>query len=248
LTVIIDGKACACEPGEYLLDIARRNSIDIPVLCHHEGLPGQGCCRICIVEVELRGRRDIVTSCVYPVERDCAVFTNSDIVKQQRRMVLALLRSRAPEGGRVAQLCELYSVPEYERFVNKPGEKCILCGLCVKACERLGVSAIAAMNRGVDKMVSTPYNEPSFDCVGCGSCANVCPTGAVKLTEDKLCRMLWNKKFTLQFCERCGMPAGTPEELEHAALKMDAGPYVLCGECRRKAAADALANIYGYKR
>ena len=66
-------------------------------------------------------------------------------------MVLALLRARAPEADRVARLCKMYGVPDYDRFASNPGEKCILCGLCVKACQSLGTGAIAAVNRGVDK-------------------------------------------------------------------------------------------------
>ncbi|MDR1560396.1 MAG: 4Fe-4S dicluster domain-containing protein [Clostridiales bacterium] len=245
MNITIDGKPCVCEPGEYLLDVARRNRIVIPTLCHHDGLPGQGCCRVCIVEVEIRGRRNIVTSCVYPVERECAVFTDSDAVNQQRRVVLALLRSRAPEADRINRLCKLYKVPEYERFASKSGEKCILCGLCVKACQSLGTGAIAAMNRGVEKEVSTPYDKPSDDCVGCGSCAAVCPTGAIEVKEDAASRAIWNREFRLRICERCGQPAGTMEELELAARKSGAEPSALCGECRKKAVADAMAATYG---
>ena len=52
MIITIDGKQCSCENGEFLLQVARRNGIYIPTLCHHEALPGQGCCRVCIVEVD----------------------------------------------------------------------------------------------------------------------------------------------------------------------------------------------------
>ena len=246
MIITINGMACACEPGEYLLQIARRNRIVIPTFCHHEGLPGQGCCRVCIVEVEIRGRRNIVSSCVYPVEQECTVFTDSDRVKKQRGIVLALMHSHAPESERVTRLCKMYGIPEYERFITNPGEKCIMCGLCVKACASLGTGAIAAMNRGVDKEISTPYDKPSADCVGCGSCSRVCPTGAIGLAEDAFTRTIWEKEFTLRFCERCKKPAGTLEEIELAAKKAGIETPVLCGECRKKAIADAMARTYGH--
>jgi len=248
MTVTIDGKACACEPGECLLNVARRNRIPIPTFCNHEGLPGLGCCRVCIVEAVIRGRGSIVSSCVYPVEEECTVFTNNDRVKRQRRTVLAMLRACAPGAERVARLCKMYGVPEYGRFAEQPGEKCILCGLCVKACQSLGTSAIAAVNRGVDKAVSTPYGKPSADCVGCGSCARVCPTGAIEMTEDGTTRTIWKKEFRLQICERCGKPAGTVEELDLAAKKAGQGPVLLCAECRKKAITDVMAVTYGWAR
>ena len=40
LTVTIDGTPCSAEKGEYILDIAERNGIFIPHLCHHPALPG----------------------------------------------------------------------------------------------------------------------------------------------------------------------------------------------------------------
>ena len=245
MTVTIDGKACYCEPGEYLLTVARRNRILIPTFCNHEGLPGQGCCRVCIVETIARGRAGIVSSCVYPLDEECEVFTNNDRVKRQRRMVLALLRARAPGADRVVRLCKMYGVPAYERFVENPGEKCILCGLCVKACQSVGTGAIATVRRGVDKAVSTPYDKPSADCVGCGSCAAVCPTGAIEMAEDEETRTIWRKEFRLKICERCGKPAGTREEMEFAAKKAGVETPALCAECRRNVIAERMAGVFG---
>ena len=43
---IIDGKECTFEKGELLLQVAKRNGIEIPTLCHHEALPGLAACRL----------------------------------------------------------------------------------------------------------------------------------------------------------------------------------------------------------
>ena len=244
LTITIDGKPCTCEQGEYLLDIAARNGIDIPALCHHEGLPGQGCCRVCVVETEINNWRSVVTACVYPVERECAVFTASENVSRQRKMVLSLLRALAPESKEITQLCEKYSAIKYERFVEKAENKCILCGLCAKACENLGTGAISTVHRGIDKTVSTPYEEPSLVCVGCASCAMVCPTQAVEVEETEKERTIWGKAFTLVACESCGIPIGTLSELERAAGKTEK-TSALCDLCKKKAITDAMVAVYG---
>jgi NADH dehydrogenase/NADH:ubiquinone oxidoreductase subunit G len=245
LTITIDGKAYDCVPGEYLLEIATRNGIKIPTLCHHGGIPGQGCCRVCIVEVDIGGRSSIVTACIYPVESECQVFTDSERVKRQRGMVLALLRSRAPECAEVTELCETLSVPRRSRFTEQAGEKCILCGLCVGACRSIGTGAISTVNRGISKAVSTPYDEPSADCVGCASCFEVCDAGAIELTEDLRSRTIWNRTFDITLCEKCGEPMGTREELELAAEKAGTEVFSLCAICRRKAMTDVMAKTYG---
>jgi len=246
MIITIDGKKCVCEPGEYILDIAKRNDIKIPTLCHHGGLTDQGCCRVCIVEVEINERCDIVTACIYPVEQDCTVLTDSERVTAQRGMILSLLKALAPESSEVSQLCEIYNAPVNERFTRKDGGKCILCGLCVEACESLGTSAIATMQRGIDKVVSTPYDEPSQVCVGCASCAMVCPTKAIDVKESYGERVIWNRSFLFKFCKKCGSKIGTLAELIRASHKINAEVPDLCENCRKKAITDAFAETYGF--
>jgi len=246
MTITIDGKPCVCEEGEYILDIAKRNGVAIPTLCHHDGLPGQGCCRVCIVEVETDGMRNIVAACVYPVGSECAVFTDSEVISRQRNMVLSMLRSAAPESDMIAALCKEYGAQEQERFDKKAGEKCILCGLCVKACESLGTGAIATVERGVAKAVSTPYGEPSIACVGCASCASVCPTGNIAVSDDGKTREIWGKTFDIIACGKCGRPVGTLQELWRSAIKAGAEDAPdLCDMCRKKAISDVMAAVYG---
>ncbi len=71
-----------------------------------------------------------------------------------------------------------------EYFTRDP-DKCILCGLCVRACEEItGHGVLGLVDRGFDTTVQPamglPLNEA--DCISCGLCVSVCPTGA--LTEN----------------------------------------------------------------
>jgi len=249
VTVTINGKPCPAESGEYILPIARREGIPIPSFCHHDSLAGQGCCRVCVVEVNEGGGNKTVVSCVYPVTRDCQVFTESEKIKRIRRTVLSMLHDRAPGAEGLAALCETYAVPKEARYtVPKDGEKCILCGLCVKACGELGAGAISTVNRGIAKKVSTPFEEPSPDCIGCGSCAAVCPTGAILLTEteDGKSRTIWGRTFELLRCTVCGRPFATREEYEFSKRRtpeVEAGEPV-CATCRRKSIAGVLAGVF----
>ena len=51
----IDGKEVEAREGMTVLSAAQSAGILIPTLCHHEKLEPFGACRICIVEVEVRG-------------------------------------------------------------------------------------------------------------------------------------------------------------------------------------------------
>ena len=71
--------------------------------------------------------------------------------------------------------------------ILRDGAKCILCGLCVRACDQLEhLSAIGLAGRGFTTEVGAAYRLPlgTSCCNGCGKCVEVCPTGALyKKTE-----------------------------------------------------------------
>lgn len=104
MIVTIDGIKCNAEKGEYILDIARRNNIFIPTLCHSSALPGQGNCRLCIIEVIDRGKSRVVTACLYPVTHEIDVITNSERIMDMRRTIIMLLYARAPKSHLVKSL------------------------------------------------------------------------------------------------------------------------------------------------
>ncbi|MCP4646106.1 MAG: 2Fe-2S iron-sulfur cluster binding domain-containing protein, partial [bacterium] len=55
ISLQIDGKEVKAQEGMTVLEAAQSAGISIPTLCHHEKLEPFGGCRICIVEVEVRG-------------------------------------------------------------------------------------------------------------------------------------------------------------------------------------------------
>lgn len=244
MKVFIDGKPCEAEYGEYILDVAKRNGIHIPTLCHSDALSGIGSCRLCIVEVVEGSRRRVVTSCLYPVTREIEVFTSTEKIKKMRKTIIMLLSSRAPQNDYIKRMREEYGVRPTSRFKGDNNEQCILCGLCVKACEAIGTNAIAAVNRGITKKISTPYDEASEDCIGCGACAQVCPTGAIGMYQEEGKRTIWGRTFELLKCEQCGKYYATREQLKHSIDKLDGKKEMLCDRCKKKAVAASFKTIY----
>lgn len=245
MRVLIDDKECEASYGEYLLQVAKRNNIYIPTLCHSEALPGEGSCRLCIVEVIDKGHRKVVTSCIYPITKEITVVTNSKRIMNMRKTIIRLLSARVPNNETVRKLREEFDIKDLTRFSKDNIEQCILCGLCVKACEKLGTSAISAVNRGVTKKISTPYDEPSLVCIGCGACAYVCPTKAINIIEDDGRRRIWGKEFQLIKCESCGEYYATKEEVEFSTNKLNKTSIQnICRKCRKKFNAEKLKEIY----
>ena len=68
-------------------------------------------------------------------------------------------------------------------FIVRDPNKCILCGLCVRACDEvMGVGALGLVHRGFDTVVKPNMEKPLIEsgCVSCGQCVSVCPTGALQ--------------------------------------------------------------------
>lgn len=245
MNIIIDGKCCSAEYGEYILDVAKRNDIKIPTLCHSDALPGQANCRLCMVEVTEGKRKRIVASCIYPITREIEVAVNSEKVVQIRRTLISLLWAMAPKDERIKELMIEYGVKAPDRFRTDPDQKCILCGLCVRACHEVGSNSISMVNRGITKKVSTPYEEPSAECIGCGACAEVCHTGAIDMHDYEGIRTIWNKEFRLVKCARCGEYYATGEQIKYIGDKLGTCDKLdLCSKCRRKEASESLMDIF----
>ena len=87
--IVINGQPFPFTSGETILQVAQRNDVLIPTLCHLKGTRPTGTCRICLVEVE--GEKDLVESCAFPATPGLAVDTDSPQVIRERRTNLELL-------------------------------------------------------------------------------------------------------------------------------------------------------------
>ncbi len=179
ITFKLNGKTVQGEEGQYILQVAEKFGVDIPTLCHHKALEPAGMCRLCTVELFDGRRKRYVTACNYPIWEGMEVNTDSDEVHQGRKLIVELLLARCPEVPLLQNLAAQYGIEE-PRF-KKETDTCILCGLCVRTCEKMGANAISLTGRGVDMKVDTPFHIQTEACIACGACATVCPTGHITL-------------------------------------------------------------------
>ncbi|MFY9140578.1 MAG: 2Fe-2S iron-sulfur cluster-binding protein [Thermacetogeniaceae bacterium] len=243
MKVTIDGKKIEAKLGETILEAAVRAGVEIPNLCYIEAFGGQGVCRMCMVEVKDGEQKRLVASCTYPITGEIEVQTNTPELQEIRRNIITLLYRRAPNSDFMKKLYQEYVCPAVE--VVDPAEKCIMCRLCVKACEKVGAFAISTIMRGTEKRVATPFDEASPSCIGCGACAEICPTGAITVKEENGKQEIWHKSFEMSRCEICGNYYSTLPVKEHVKEQLDneVSGENLCPSCRRKKLAGDLAKF-----
>jgi len=190
----IDDHEVKAEDQEPILKPIRDLGIDIPTLCHMDGLEPYGVCRMCIVEVRRGKRTRLVTSCNFPAGEGLEIRTDTENVLQHRRVMAELLLARCPEIKKVQEIAASVGV-EKSRFkiVDEPSD-CVLCGLCVRVCDEIvGASALGFIGRGNQRVVGTPWYVDPDSCIACGACTYVCPTGAMQ--TEAVTKKLWRKEL-----------------------------------------------------
>ena len=179
ITLQIDGRKVQAREGMTILEAAQSAGIFIPTLCHHEKLEPYGACRICTVEIEARGRTNLVAACLYPVEQNLVVRTRSEEVDKTRKMLLELMLAHAPDAAELQDLAQEYGADK-ARF-EKESSFCILCGLCVRYCAEVKKkNAIGFVDRGARREISFIPEIASKECWNCKECFPLCPTEALQ--------------------------------------------------------------------
>jgi bidirectional [NiFe] hydrogenase diaphorase subunit len=175
VTLQIDGMDVKATAGMTLLEAAQGAGIAIPTLCHHEQLEPFGGCRLCLVEVDLRGWTKRVVSCVYPVAEGLVVRTRSETIDRIRKVILELLLAHAPDAADLQALAREYGADK-DRFEKDPSF-CIHCGLCVRYCAEVKqLHAVGFVDRGVRKEISFIPEIAAKTCNDCKECFPLCPT------------------------------------------------------------------------
>jgi len=240
------GHVIEAEENSGLLTVLERNGYTVPHLCYHEAVSAYGACRLCLVEVEKRGKRKLTTACNYPVKEGIHVHLDTQRVVNNRKVVIQLLLSMSPHNGALIELARRHDVPVDDLpFPGRENNDCILCGLCERICaESVKANAITFVNRGDGKAIDTPYGEASDDCIGCLSCAHVCPTGHIQYEDTPLWRTIWYRTHDKVRCTSCGKSLITVAQRDHLAGKgLSADYFELCDECKRPKLAAQFASV-----
>jgi bidirectional [NiFe] hydrogenase diaphorase subunit len=203
-TLTINGQMIGAGEEQTVLEAAREAGIEIPTLCHLEGLDPVGACRLCLVEIT--GSNKLQPACVTKVAEGMEVRTDTERLRKYRRLILELLFAERNHVCAVCVAnghCELQSLamnhgldhvrfayqhPKLDLDVTHPlfgidHHRCVLCTRCVRVCWYIeGAGTESVSGRGTHSRIIHDLHQPwgqSDTCTACGKCVMACPTGAL---------------------------------------------------------------------
>jgi formate dehydrogenase major subunit len=218
----LDGRVVQAAAGETIWSVARREGVDIPHLCHRDGLQPAGNCRACVVEVE--GERTLAASCCRQPAAGMVVHTASERALKSQRLVLELLRADLPRAAltrhdEVDHWARQLGVGR-SRFPARPAvaadathpaiavhlDACIQCTRCLRACrDEQANDVIGLAFRGAQAQIVFDQGDAmgASSCVGCGECVQACPTGALAPAQGAA--MIVPDRSVDSVCPYCGV-------------------------------------------
>ncbi len=203
-TLTIDGKPVSAAENSTVLEAAQDAGINIPTLCHLDGVYDLGACRLCLVEVT--GMPKLLPACTTKVREGMEVKTDSERLRKYRKMTLELLLAERNHICAVCVAnghCELqtlayslgidhvrydycfpkWSVDNTHDLFGMDHNRCVLCARCVRVCWHIeGAGTKNVSGRGARSNIISDLNQAwgsSETCTRCGKCVMACPTGAL---------------------------------------------------------------------
>lgn len=215
IKLTIDGHEIEADKGMSVLEAAHLAGIEIPSLCYLRHINEIGSCRVCLVEVEIKGARTLQASCVYPATDAMVVYTSTPRVRRVRKTMVELLLSDHHRECTtcIRNLnCELQNVADSlgirnikytgemkalqvqneNSFIVRDYNKCIKCRRCEAICSKVQeVNVYSALYRGYDTVIAPAFMQDlsQVACITCGQCVIACPTAS--LTEKECIDSVW---------------------------------------------------------
>jgi formate dehydrogenase major subunit len=218
----LNGKEVVGNANETIIQIAKREGVEIPHLCYMDGLDTAGNCRACMVEI--KGERVLAPSCCRHPSKGMEVTTNNERSVKAQKMVLELLQSDMPEteythNNEVDQWAKKLNVgkprfaprEQVQADLSHPAiavnlDACIQCTRCLRACRDEQVNDVIGLAfRGNQAKIVFDMDDPmgGSTCVACGECVQACPTGAL-MPAREVALTVPDKKVD-SVCPYCGV-------------------------------------------
>jgi len=202
MSITINGKLHAIQPGERLIDAINRSGTEISQVCYHSQLGPIQTCDTCMVEVDGK----LLRACGALAADGMSVTTSSPRANAAQREAFDRILGNHDlyctvcdnnngnctvhnttkllhvEHQQIPFTRKPYEVDMSNPFYRYDPDQCILCGRCVEACQNLQVNETLSIDwESAHPRVlwdgGAAINESS--CVSCGHCVTVCPCNAL---------------------------------------------------------------------
>ena len=194
--IIVNEQPVVAERNISLLKVLNNQKIVIPSLCYNALLDAYGGCGLCIVEISRNGAWEPQRACLLKTEEGLEIRTTSTRIRWLRSQAARLLLKHGPfnkksieslliklikEGEATTNPDYVYENLEspYETSNNLINSGCILCGLCIRICKKVGKNQLVFLGRGKNLRVGMVANDELGACGLCRACSNICPTGFI---------------------------------------------------------------------
>lgn len=197
MKIIVDEQPMIVERNISLLQVLNDQKIVIPSLCYNAFLEAYGGCGLCIVEIFRNGAWEPQRACLLKTEEGLNIRTTSTRIRWLRSQAARLLLKHGPfnkksveslliklikEGEGNTKPKHIYENLEsyYETNINSVNSGCILCGLCIRMCRKVGKNQLVFLGRGKNLRVGlAAYDDELGACGRCRACSYICPTGFI---------------------------------------------------------------------
>ncbi len=177
--IVINGSNLSFDPGETILNVAVRNQIDIPTLCHLKGATPTGECRICVIEIE--GGDELLQACSTPAANGMVIKTESPkVIRSRKETIRQMLASGnhncAVRGADNADWTEFQlGVHQYDGGSNlcPAWGDCRLQDLAYRyqvSCDQFSKEDILYPMEAVNPFIVRDFSR----CIKCGRCVQAC--------------------------------------------------------------------------
>ena len=261
-TFRLNGQEVEIQPGKNVLQTADAHDVHIPHYCYHKGLSAPANCRMCLVEIEMGGRRGLMPSCTAMPAEGMIVDTETDAVKHNQEAIMEFLLINHPLDCPVcdqAGECELqnYSFshgPDSSRFMEEKSvqpkkdigehvmlysDRCIRCTRCIRFCDEVsGTSELGYFNRGVHNEIDV-FPGIKMDNRLSGNTVDICPVGAL-LDKDFLFKQrVWFLQTADSVCAGCSTGCNIRADLNKERIyrlvpreNLEVNDYWMCDDGR----------------
>ena len=198
--ITVDGKNMAVSADTTVLQALREHDIHLPALCYHPHLEAYGSCGLCLVEILNDDNWETKHACLLKVKDGLQIRTDTSELRLLRSWAAKIfLRHRPFLNHKTENFLlnlvqdEIKEKPEDENLTKcikdlsgYMTEGCILCGLCVRMCSKIGKHHLTFLGKGKNLRISFVRGKSGeTSCGNCRACCHVCPAGFITSNAEQ---------------------------------------------------------------